>query len=116
LSHFVHLVPVSYIRCTPAFLQHITIIGRHVAQFRLFILGQADILTFRAASILRNASEEIAYTAHCTQADERDTDAVAFVEEGLGVSRCETVTGNDSANISSSNLPGGSDTPPVVAT
>lgn len=52
-----------------------------------------------AASILRDASDEVQDTGNGAQADEGDTDAVTLVEKGLGVRGCKAVTRNDTTDL-----------------
>lgn len=79
--------------------KHISILRRHVAHLGLFVLGQSDVVALCAASILRDASDEVQDTGNGAQADEGDTDAVTLVEKGLGVRGCKAVTRNDTTDL-----------------
>ncbi len=75
--------------------QHVPIVRRHVAKLGLLPFGQSDVVVLLSPAILDGARQEVHDAGHRAQADEGQTDAVALVEEGLGVGRLEAVTGND---------------------
>jgi hypothetical protein len=80
-------------------LQHIAIVRTHVAHLGLLILRQTYIVCLLPLPVLGDAREVVCDAGCGSQTDERDTDAVAFVEEGLCIGGCEAVGGDYTSDV-----------------
>lgn len=58
-----------------------------------------------SAAVLGHTGDEVYDAASSAQADERQADAVALVEEARRIACFKTVAGNDTTNVAEPNLP-----------
>jgi len=101
---------------SPTPLEHVAIFWIQITQLGLFIVGEPNVVRLFPVAILCQAGEEIYDAAGRAQADEPQADAIALVKECLRVGSLEAVTGNDSSDVSKSNLPSGSHSTAVMTT